>query len=245
MLRFERKYLVHYSQLDALRARLLPFVQPDPHTHLSPAGHPEYTVRSIYYDTPAREAVRDKVEGEEARRKLRIRGYDQPTAEAAVFFEIKRKIGEKIMKHRAAIPAGKLAEVLESGDFAAALLLPSDKNLSDASRFFFHLHRYHMAPVNRITYEREAYVGKFNPGLRVTFDKNIRSKLFPALTDLYGEEDATYPWKAHFILEMKYFEAPMPSWMRSIAEEFELEAEALSKYVEGYFCHPLHTQNAY
>lgn len=245
MLRFERKYLVPYPQLDALRARLLPFVQPDSHTHLCPAGHPEYTVRSIYFDTPAREAVRDKVEGEEARRKLRIRVYDQPTPEAAAFFEIKRKIGEKIMKHRAAIPAGKLAEVLESGDFEAALLLPSDKTLADASRFFFHLHRYHMSPVNRIAYEREAYVGKFNPGLRVTFDKNIRSKLLPALSELYGEENNTYPWKSHFILEMKYFEAPMPSWMRSVAEEFELDAEAVSKYVAGYFCHPLHTQNAY
>lgn len=244
MLRFERKYLVPYHQLDALRARVLPFVLPDVHTRPNAGGYPEYTVRSIYFDTPQLEAVRDKVEGEESRRKLRIRGYEQASPEAPVFFEIKRKIGEKIMKQRAAIPASKLSEVLESGDFEAALLHPADQTRDDASRFFFHLHRHHMSPVNRITYEREAYIGKFNPGLRVTFDKNIRSKLFPELTDLFGEDHSSSPWKAHFVLEMKYFDPPMPSWMRSITEEFELEAEALSKYIAGYFCHPLHTQNA-
>lgn len=126
---------------------------------------------------------------------------------------------------------------MQMSDFEPLIISKNKKSLDDANRFFFHLHRHNMIPVDRITYEREAYHGLFDPNLRITFDKNIRSKVHPKLHDLFGEDDLAFPWKAHFILEVKYFEAPMPSWIKSIIDEFKLEQEALSKYVEGFFAH--------
>jgi SPX domain protein involved in polyphosphate accumulation len=236
LLRFERKYRVSYKDLPALRQRILPFVQADVHAH-EVSGHPEYTVRSIYYDTFKLEAIHDKVEGVESRRKLRIRAYDSPGAESQVFLEIKRKIGEKIAKHRAPFRWQDLPTVLETGEFEPYVLKQNPVALADASRFLYHFYRYNMQPVDRITYEREAYQGVFDRGVRVTFDKNIRSKVHPKLSDLFGEEEVDFPWKEHFVLEIKYFTAPMPSWLRAIVDEFKLEQEALSKYVEGYYVH--------
>lgn len=236
MLRFERKYRVPYEALPELRKQILPFVRPDVHSH-EVSGHPEYTVRSIYYDTHKLDAVYDKLEGEEARRKLRIRGYDQAGPNSLVFLEIKRKIGEKIAKHRAPLFWNDLPELLETGEYERFQHGDSKRARDDASRFFYHYHLYNMQPVDRISYEREAYHGIFDPNVRITFDKNIRSKVHPKIGDLYGEDDLAFPWKAYFVLEIKYFTAPMPSWLRGVVDHFKLDQEALSKYVEGYFVH--------
>lgn len=99
MLRFERKYRVPYEQLQELRNQILPFVRPD-YFASNVSGIPEYTVRSIYFDTIKLNAIHEKVDGLESRRKLRIRSYDKPSPSSLVFLEIKKKIGEKIGKNR-------------------------------------------------------------------------------------------------------------------------------------------------
>lgn len=237
-LRYERKYLAPIHILDDLRMAISPFVRSDTMAKMT-AGFPEYTVRSIYLDTPSRDAVYEKLEGLRNRKKLRIRGYDSFHEDNAVFLEIKRKISNRIGKNRAQIRYRNLLDVLDWGQVEESLIHPDHRNLDDANKFLFNFKRYQMQPVNLIVYDREPYHGLMDAGVRITFDKNIRSRLFPTYHELYDDLDYEYPWKNHFILEIKYFDPPMPSWARSIVQQFGLKVQALSKYVEGYTCHPI------
>lgn len=235
--RYERKYLVPNHQLPALRARIMPFVRPDFYASQH-KDFPEYTVRSIYLDSPHLESLMDKNEGYKVRKKLRIRGYDQPHSGSQVFLEIKRKEGNRIAKNRALLPFSNLEQCLEEGaDPPVDSLILDSKNQDDLIRFLYHKNRKLQQPVNLIVYDREPYHGKFDPGVRITFDKNIRSMFKPHYDQLYSDSNLTLVWPEHFILEIKYFEAPMPTWAKSLVHDFKLQSQALSKYAEGYYVH--------
>lgn len=241
--RYERKYLVNNKDMLSLRDRLSSFVRPDVFANKNKEGHPEYTVRSIYFDSPTLTSLLDKNEGIRERKKLRIRGYDQQTENSKVFLEIKRKLGNRILKNRSLIPFSCLDEILEFGlDEHMEEIFKTSKHKEDAIRFLYQKSKQHQTPVNLIVYDREPYHGKFNGDVRITFDKNIRSRLNPSLQDLFSNVDLSYVWEEHFILEIKYYEPPMPLWAKSIVSDFKLQSEALSKYVEGYYCKNLKTQ---
>lgn len=224
--------------LNDLRSAIRPFVRPDIYA-ASVDDHPHYTVRSIYFDSIHRHAVFEKIEGLRDRKKLRIRGYDTKKPDSLVFTEIKRKISNRICKNRAPFLYSNIEKVLATGEFEPYLLKNNQKTRDDASRFLYNKYRFHMEPVNLIVYNREPYHGIFSSDTRITFDKDIRSRIYPQISELFENVDFVYPWAGHFIMEIKYYEAPMPSWAKSIVWEFDLKAEALSKYVEGFNCHPL------
>jgi hypothetical protein len=232
--RYERKYLVPNAELDRLRARIQPFVINDPYAPQNQHGIGQYTVRSVYFDTPTFASLYDKWEGYEVRRKLRIRGYDAYAQDNKVFLEVKRKIGDRIWKTRAHVPYKSLQELLTMGFSNGVSKDITGHNESEARKFLFNLHRYAYKPVNLITYDREPFQGKFEPGLRITFDKNIRARLWPQLAELYSEAGLRLVWQDHFILEVKYFGEVMPSWIRYIIQEFGLRHEALSKFATPF-----------
>lgn len=237
-LRYERKYLVKNELLHELRKAVVPFVRPDQYADRGDR-HPQYTVRSIYLDNPAKLAVYDKIEGIKVRKKLRVRGYNNQTKDSIVFLEIKRKISDQISKNRARLKYSDLEKLLDYGDIDAWLVDKDDRSKDDASRFLYNMKRYHMVPVNLVVYDREPYHGFFDSDVRITFDKNVRSRLVSGFDGLFEDTSYEYPWEAHFVLEIKYYHAPMPSWAKAIVREFELKNAALSKYVEGYLCHSL------
>lgn len=237
-LRYEKKYLVHNTQLNALRDRFTPFLRADIYAETEQFGFPEYTVRSIYYDSHDKKALDEKIAGVEERKKLRIRGYNTWDDNSNVFLEIKRKIGNRIYKNRSLIPYAKTQDTLHFGPDDSLMEALKQKNQQDdAMRFLYQLKKHNMSPLNLIVYEREAYHGKFNSDLRITFDKNIRSAIYPRVDDLFDESALSYVWKNHFILEVKYLDPPMPGFIKTIIEDFKLQSQALSKFTEGYFCH--------
>lgn len=235
-LRYERKYLVINEMLEPIRKRFMPFLVPDLNAGQTELKS-EYIVRSIYFDTPHFDSLNDKTEGLENRLKLRIRGYNNYFAGCEVYLEIKRKFGNRIAKKRAITSYDLLERTLESGELNRSFGKSSDTMKDNAARFLFHFHREAQRPVNLVVYDREPYHGKFDPGVRITFDKNIRAALFPHLSELFKNNDLSYIWKDSFILEIKYFEDVMPSWCKTVIQEFELKQEALSKYASAF----LHT----
>lgn len=236
LLRYERKYLVPNDMMDALRKRLMPFVTPDNFTSENERGINEYTVRSIYFDSPTLISYYEKGDGIMFRRKFRIRGYDDYIGGCKVVFEIKRKIENRIRKHRAFMLFDDVESVLATGDVEKYVI--KDKNykkaVDDARRFFFHVVKYQFKPTVLIVYEREAYQGKFDSGTRITFDKNIRSRIYPEMKELYSNDNLKYLFSSHFILEIKYYIDDMPQWAKTIVDEFKFRHEALSKYTIGY-----------
>ena len=236
MLRLERKYLVPYYLMDALRARVMPFVRPDIYgVSEGKEIKPEYIVRSIYFDSITLNSYYEKTEGLIQRKKYRIRGYGNYEEKKEIAFEIKKKIENRIKKHRAFAWFENTPELLETGDIDKYVMDGRyGSSIEDAQRFFFHIKKNNYRPTSKVVYDREAYHGKFDAGIRVTFDKNIRSQNYPFIDNLFSDDGLTHIFKGHFILEIKYFTHTMPVWARSLIQEFCLRHEALSKYVLGF-----------
>ena len=228
--------------LEPMRKRFMPFLVPDLNADQTELKS-EYTVRSIYFDTPNFDSLSEKKEGLENRLKLRIRGYNNYFSGCEVFLEIKRKFGDRIAKNRAITVYDLLDKTLETGELKRSNGKPSDIMKEDAARFLFHLHREAQRPVNLVVYEREPYHGKFDSSVRITFDKNIRAAVFPHLSELFSNNGLSHIWKDAFILEIKYFDGGLPSWSKSIIQEFELKHEALSKYASAFLHNEISTYN--
>jgi SPX domain protein involved in polyphosphate accumulation len=238
LLRYERKYYIANDKLEELRNRLMPFVKPDVNSKVSNGGLSQYTVRSIYYDTPFMEYYYEKKEGLEYRNKFRIRVYDQHKPGDVAFLEIKRKLGNRIKKHRSTLLVENLKNLLCTGCTEDYIITSpkSSRALKDSSKFMYYYYKKSLKPVNLISYEREAYHGKFDPGVRITFDKNVRSTIYPKIDEIYSEHRAKNITPGHFIIEIKYYET-MPVWAKSIIEEFKLNLEAISKFSSGLDIH--------
>jgi hypothetical protein len=234
-LRYERKYLVPNELMVPLRKRLHPFVFHDKNSHITKNGVYQYSVRSIYLDSHDMECYTQKESGIKLRRKLRIRGYNNCHANSKVIFEIKRKIGGRIKKHRSMIYFKNLEEVIRFGNLENNVIRGDREDaVDDARRFFYHLKKKQYSPSNLVVYEREAFQGRLDGGVRITFDKNIRSKIFPEYRELYSENELKPLFNNHFVLEIKYFTNQMPTWAKSIVQEFGLRNDAISKYTIGY-----------
>jgi len=118
--RLEFKYLVPWGELDRLRRALAPFVEIDSFAGAEPDQ--QYTVRSIYFDTPGLACYVQKEAGIHTRRKLRIRGYGAPREDSLVVLEIKRKLDMRVSKNRAFLPFAGLEQLLSSGDVERFIL---------------------------------------------------------------------------------------------------------------------------
>lgn len=216
--------------------RFQPYLRPDSYA-VGELEYPQYTVRSVYFDTHDMESYLDKIEGYKEKRKLRIRGYDTYNPGDKVVFEIKRKTGDRIYKNRVFLPFEKIPCIMPN---SRSDMLNGDESFlknDNFKKFMFHLTKKRMQPVILITYEREPYHGKLDSGVRVTFDKNIRSKFAPNLEELYDESFMNPLFRDYFILEIKYFTDFMPRWAKSIVAEYSLKREALSKFSLGLDAH--------
>lgn len=234
LLRFEHKYLVPESLLPPLRHLVSAFARPD--SHASPHGaasSPSYVVRTIYLDTSRLTHYYEAEDGLSVRAKPRIRGYGDPHPGADVFLEIKRRCGTVGSKERAMVALDAVYRLLTTGDVDRFVRadVTSPHAVESARRFLFHLRRDALRLVLLVVYDREAYVGNFEPSLRVTFDKQVRSIARPTLDRLFYEYGARRSLAGRFVLEVKYDAGfGFPSWLRPFIADNGLVRQALSKY---------------
>ncbi|MBO8130707.1 MAG: polyphosphate polymerase domain-containing protein [Candidatus Marinimicrobia bacterium] len=228
MSRLEYKYLFHNSIFDRLKSKLDFFIIPDYY-----GGHrrEEYIVRSIYYDTPFLEYYYRKEAGFIIRKKIRLRGYDDYNPEKIVFFEIKRKLNDRIFKERIPLIFSDVKNFLDTGNVTKNIETNGILNIEKAkNHFLFHYYRKSLAPIALVVYDREAYFSKFDKSLRITFDKNLRAKLFPVVNELFSDSDLEFVMKNYFILEVKFYNS-LPEYLVKILGEISATRLALSKYV--------------
>ena len=228
-MRLEYKFLIPANRVNELRESFRPFVFIDEYAERE--KNKEYTVRSIYYDTMRLDDYRDKLAGLKLRKKLRVRGYNEKNIDSIAFLEVKRKFENYVSKNRAPLLYTNLDLLLYSCDCEKYLL--NKKNLldtkNDAKKFFYLYRMKNCAPVVLITYDREAYFSKNDSTLRITLDKNLRSKPLPLSTDLYDDAGLKSAMPGNSILEVKFFNG-FPSWLQKIVSRFELNRRAISKY---------------
>ena len=217
-MRKEYKYLVPSLLLDQLRRKINPFVYTDCHAQKQSNCH--YTVRSVYFDSMRMDAYHEKLSGLKKRKKFRLRGYNTIENESLLFLEIKNKYNEFVYKQRAPLHYNQLNTIFQT---------ESDFSESDLNAFRYHLNLRKLAPVLLIVYDREAYHSKFNSDLRITFDKNLRSRKCSSPAHISSGKTDHSSLHSHFIFEIK-FNHGYPCWLKSIINEFNLARESVSKY---------------
>lgn len=187
-------------------------------SHNGPLG---YTIRSLYFDTPDDEDYRDKLDGLELRKKVRLRVYD-PKADYAML-ELKQKQGS-LQKKRSLRMTRADALRLIAKDYSVLLSYSEPF----ASEMFGLMTRRAYRPKTIVEYKRKAFIAKENK-IRVTFDNTIRAS--ETCFDLFSEHLPMYPVLDDFnaVLEVK-FNGFMLSYIKNIIALSDRSAISISKY---------------
>ncbi|NLX13257.1 MAG: polyphosphate polymerase domain-containing protein [Phycisphaerales bacterium] len=218
--RYEMKYLVTEAQAAMLVEYIRPHMRPD---HHSPQG--SYPLASLYLDSKDLRLYRESMDGLKNRFKLRIRCYsDDP--DALCFFEIKRRMNQVIIKSRARVPRPAVAALLNKEVRLSEVSCDAHENLD---QYFYYRRQINAEPLFSVRYSRQAFEGKNNDRVRITFDRNLRFRL-PRVPEPGINGSGWVPWHERAVVfEIKFTEA-YPAWIHHLVQQFTLQAQSVSKY---------------
>ena len=203
--RHEWKHEINRSDLITLRQRLRAVAKIDPH-----AIDGRYMIRSLYFDTPADKALREKLDGVNRREKFRIRYYNGDTS--LIHLERKSKLDGL---------GTKASDVLTAGE--AQAIRPLVQELYSKMR------SQNLRPKTIVDYTREPFY--YPPGnVRVTLDYDIRTGL--GCTGFLNPGCVTVPaGDAPILLEVKW-DAYLPDTIRAAVGLESRRSSAFSKYAQ-------------
>lgn len=211
--RVEKKYLLDTEQKNMLLSAI--------GDELTADIHGKSTICSLYLDTPDRYLIRSSISARTYKEKLRLRSYGIPESDTKIFFEIKKKYKGVVYKRRIKMTLAQAEEYLRTGNAPEKSQIMSE--LDYAMRFY----RFPQ-PSMLIFYEREAYFGKNDDGLRITFDTGIRYRE----TDLdmeKGDRGEKILPDGRWIMEIKT-NGGMPVWLAHALDQCGIYPTSFSKY---------------
>lgn len=225
-LRHELKYLITASQRTALLAHLAAYTEPDQNS----AGHHEYTIASLYYDTIDYKAYWDKVDGHRNRRKVRVRVYGTGVVTDATpaFVEIKGRYNRLMSKKRVALPYGQAVE-LDAYPAHLATVAPEAQAILEE---VIYLHAaLQLQPACVVTYQRLALNGLEPYGdLRITFDTQLRGRTYDLNLLTAGADSGRYFIPPELcIMEIK-INRNVPYWLATLVAQQRCTPRRISKY---------------
>ena len=215
--RYEKKYLLSREQYEQLWLQLEPRLMPDEFF--------QSTVLSLYYDWEDFRLIRSSIEQPVYKEKLRLRSYNVPGAESQVFVELKKKYKGIVYKRRV-----RMTE-REAEDYLAGRRGSPDHG--QISREIDGLLKTNpVQPKVLIPCDRRAYVGREEPGLRLTFDSSIRWR-DTQLSLTAGDFGRELLEEGQLLLEIKMPESA-PLWLAELLSSLEIFPRSFSKYGQCY-----------
>ncbi|MCI8917025.1 MAG: polyphosphate polymerase domain-containing protein [Oscillospiraceae bacterium] len=215
--RHEWKHEISLSDRLALRARLGAVCRRDSHT-----VDGRYQIRSLYFDTPADKALREKIDGVNRREKFRIRYYNGDAS--LLHLEKKSKLNGLSAKEVTELSAAEAQAIVDGRlDWMPGSGRPLVQEL------YHKMRTQGLRPRTIVDYTREPFV--YPPGnVRVTLDYHIRTGL--GCTDLLNPDCVTIPaGESVTILEVKW-DAFLPGVIRDAVQLPNRRAGAFSKYAQ-------------
>lgn len=216
--RTEVKYLITDTQRSHLDALLEREMAPDPHG--------SSTVYSIYYDTPTYQLIRHSLEKPLYKEKLRVRSYGAAKAEDTVYVELKKKYQGIVYKRRVAMSREEAMGWLSAGE-------PPEEDCQILREIDYFRDFYSpLSPSVFLSSRREAYFGREDGDLRMTFDSSI----------LWRDYDLTLAGGAYGLpllspgvqlLEVKFSQG-VPLWLSRFFSKSSIFKTNFSKYGSAY-----------
>ena len=231
--RFELKYRVSEEKARCIREFVRGYLELDEFG----VGQPDfsYPTLSLYLDSDDLETYWNTIGGHKNRFKLRLRYYDDSPG-SPVFFEIKRRMNEIILKTRGGVRKDAVRALL-AGEFPGPehLLRPEDgRQLVAVQKFCRLMSEIQARPRMHIAYLREAYENPGNNAVRLTFDRRVESAPNPNSRLIARADQAHSVFGPTVILELK-FTNRYPNWFQDLVEIFDLSQTGAAKYAAGIF----------
>ena len=215
--RRELKFLVDSRQREVLEQVLRERMIPD--------SHGRSTICNLYYDTPDYRLIRRSLERPIYKEKLRLRSYGLAKPGVDVFLEMKKKYKGIVYKRRISLTESQ-AEAFMEGRGS----LP-DSQIAREMVYFRDFYR-NLAPKVYLSYERDSWLGKEDPGLRITMDKEIRYRRDDLKLSLAPDGQEILPSDLS-LLEVKA-ENAIPLWLTQLLAQQRIHQVSFSKYGRAY-----------
>lgn len=214
--RNEIKHEISAADKAAICASMRAVARPDPHA--GPDGR--YLIRSLYFDTPADKALREKLDGVSEREKFRIRFYNGDPS--VMHLEKKVKRGGLGYKVSAPITAEEAQRIVDGDTDWMAV---SGRGL--IVELYAKMKSEGLRPKTIVDYTRTPFV--YGPGnVRVTIDENIRTGL--GCTDFLNPRCVTVPAGEPVILLEVKWDDYLPAVIRRAVAVKSRRGAAFSKY---------------
>lgn len=224
--RYEKKYMVSPAQYNELISRMITRIEAD--------QYGKHMVCDVYFDTPDYLMIRNSLSKPVYQENLRLRSYGRCTEEKTVFLELKKKYDGAVYKCRVPMKLREARKYLYCGiePDVAGVEGRAWREVEQAVEF------YNPCPAVYLAYERIAFSGKEDPGLRITFDMNMRARFFGM--DL-GKRTYGVPLaeRGQIMMEIKMAGA-MPMWLVRLLSELKICHVSLSKYGMYYQKYLMH-----
>lgn len=218
--RYEKKFLLTPAQYQAL----LPLLE----GRMEADRYGDYTICGLYYDTDTFDLIRASIQKPPYKEKFRLRSYGVPGEGDRVFGEIKKKFDGVVYKRRVAAPLGEMERFLAGGE------LPHESpQIQREIHWFLRCHP--IRPKVFIGYDRTAWAGREDPGLRVTFDRNIRWR-GEELDLRAGDHGNPVLEEERIVMEAKLPQAA-PLWLVRALSSLEIRPTGFSKVGTCYQRH--------
>lgn len=214
--RNEIKHEISAADKAAICASMRAVARPDPHA--GPDGR--YLIRSLYFDTPADKALREKLDGVSEREKFRIRFYNGDPS--VMHLEKKIKRGGLGCKVSAPITAEEAQRIVDGDTDWMAV---SGRGL--IVELYAKMKSEGLRPKTIVDYPRTPFV--YGPGnVRVTIDENIRTGL--GCTNFLNPRCVTVPAGEPVILLEVKWDDYLPAVIRRAVAVKSRRGAAFSKY---------------
>lgn len=216
--RYEKKYRLKKEQAEALMSIINDRIVPD--------RYGRNTICSLYLDTPDFLLIRNSIDAEDYKEKLRVRSYGVPGTEKYLYFEIKKKFDGIVYKRRVTMTSDEVWSYIESA------VPPMDSQIMREIDYAMRIYR-HPKPSVCILCEREAFFASDDSNVRLTFDRDLRYRRdFPNKDNV--SEGIRIIGDDECILEIKTAGA-VPLWLAHALTECKIFPQSFSKYGNAYY----------
>ncbi len=216
--RTEKKYVLTKEQYEQIIEKSREYIKMDKYGLTN--------ICNIYFDTNDSELIRTSIEKPIYKEKLRLRSYGVPNSDdSTVFFEIKKKFDGVVYKRRVSMSYKEFENYLYNH-------IEPNVNPQILHEIDYIIKYYNLEPKLFLAYDRVAYNGIQDEELRITFDKNIRSRE-KELSLKAGDYGTKLLDNDEYLMEIKA-NGGMPLWLTNLLTELEIFPRSFSKYGNIY-----------
>ena len=227
--RYEKKLLIPSEIEHDLQTALLEYMVPDEYNI---DGKP-YEICNLYFDDEHDSVIRHSISKPHYKEKLRLRSYGTPQSmDSKVFLEIKKKCDGIGTKRRVAFTLADAYTYLNTGTHPVTKKYINGQVLDEID---YYLKVHPSEPKVYISYLRNAFFGKEDSNVRITFDKEIITRRYDLALEKGRYGDLLLP-DGKILLEVKFLHA-VPLWLAAIMSDFNLSFSSYSKYGREFLKH--------